>query len=79
MKMNGAHGTGAGLGAIAAIVIVALGKRAGITLTQEEAISVFALLTGIGLGIGHGVHALLKVGIVPAWRHLWWGPASSAK
>lgn len=76
MKMNGAHGAGGGLGAIASIVIIGLGKRAGVTLTNEEAVSLFGAAVGIGIGVGHAWHKLMLVGIIPAWHKAWFGPSA---
>jgi hypothetical protein len=78
MKMNGAHGAGAGIGAVASIILIALGKRAGLTLTNEEAVSLFGTLTTIGIGIGHGFHKLFQAGIVPTWKHFLYGKSKGA-
>lgn len=74
MKMTGSHAGGGALGGVASIVLIALGKRAGLTLTNEEAVSLFGMMLTIGIGAGHAWHKLMAVGIVPAWHKMWFGP-----
>lgn len=68
--MNGSHVAGAGFGAILGTVLVALGTRIGLDLTNVDSAALGMGCVGAFLGIGHAVGEEGVAGIV---RTLWRG------
>lgn len=73
--MTGSHVAGAGIGAIVGTVLVALGTRIGLDLTNVDA----AVIGGAAIAVGAGaLHVLGKAwtgaGILPSLRRGFFGP-----
>lgn len=73
--MNGSHVAGAGFGAILGTVLVALGTRIGLDLTNVDSATLGIACVGAFLGVGH---AIGQDGISGIGRTLWRGHSKPA-
>lgn len=62
--MTGSHIAGAGIGALVGAILVSLGTRIGLDLTNLDAATLGMAAVGVFLGIGHaiGEYGLLGIG-----------------
>lgn len=64
--MNGSHISGASVGAIVGTILVALGHRIGLTLSDVDASTLGIAAVGVGIGLGH---AIGRYGIIGIFRN----------
>lgn len=74
--MNGSHIAGAGLGALVGAILVSLGSRIGLDLTNFDAATLGMAAIGAGTGIGH---ALGEYGLSGIVQTIWKGRKSQAQ
>jgi hypothetical protein len=61
--MDGTHIAGAGIGAIVGAVLVALGTRIGLDLTNVDSATLGITCVGAFTGIGHAIGSVGLIGI----------------
>lgn len=76
--MNGSHIAGAGVGALVGSILVALGQRIGLDLTNFDSVEIGVAAVAFGTGLGHAIGSYGLSGVLSViWRGRKTSPASA--